>query len=274
MERKASEILKRPIITLLTDFGLRDPYVACMKGVILSICPEAIIVDLSHEVPKFNIAHAGFLLAQAAGFFPEGTIHVAVVDPGVGTERLAIAVSTRRGVLLGPDNGVLDLAARNLGLKEIYAIKNASYFSKRQAPTFAGRDVFAPVAAHIAKGVPLEKLGPRLKGLRELELPKASITSDRISGSVIYIDSFGNLITNIPGKALDGRISIGQRILSRIGSIEDTLTYTRSYGFVKRGEPLILIGSAGFLEVAINQGNASERFKASYGTIVEFLLKG
>lgn len=273
MEGKGLEIQKRPIITLLTDFGNKDPYVACMKGVILSICPEASIVDLSHEVPKFDIIHASFFLAQCVQFFPNGTIHVAVVDPGVGTGRLAIAVSTESAILVGPDNGILEPAAKILGIREIYSIENESYLSKRQAPTFAGRDVFAPVAAHIAKGVLLESLGPRLRGLKKLEIPDALITSDRILGSVIYVDSFGNLITNIPREAINRKISIGERLPLKIGSIEEELLYTRSYGFVGRGEPLLLIGSFGLLEIAVNQARASERFKASVGTTVELLLE-
>ncbi len=260
----------RPVITLLTDFGTRDPFVAEMKAVILSICPEATIVDISHDVEKFNIRHGAFVLACAYRYFPKRTIHVVVVDPGVGTERRPIVIKTRNYYFIGPDNGVLLLAADEDGIEEVREIKNPRYMLPQISTTFHGRDIFAPAAAYIARGVPLRDLGPELKP-NQLNRPKFStveIRGNAIEGEVLHIDSFGNVITNIKAHHLDEiGIRYGMRLLVKLPDlgIELEVPFVKSYGYVDVGKELSLIDSHDFLELAINQGSFCSRYGVRVG---------
>jgi len=259
----------RPIITLLSDFGLRDPYVAEMKAVILSICRETSIIDISHEVEKFNIRMGAFILAQAARYFPEGTIHVAVVDPGVGTERRPIIVETKRSLYVGPDNGVLILAAQNESIKCIWEISNPKYMLKNISRTFHGRDIFSPVAAYLAKGVKPSEFGPEIHDPVKPSFVSPKIKKGVISGEIIHIDGFGNLITNIAQKDLKAAcIYEGEFLSVQLGSEQLKLKVCSSYGEVPINTPLSIIGGTGFLEISVNQGNASKIFNAKVGTSV------
>ena len=188
-----------PTITLTTDFGFADGTVGAMIGVIKSICPAAEVVNLASDVPAHDIRRGAWALYQAVPFFPEGTIHVAVVDPGVGTRRRAILVDTGREYLIGPDNGLLSWAWRVAGRRQAYAIENPSYRISRVGVTFDGRDLFAPAAAHVALGIDPATVGPVIRDAIELVWPEPRVQDDgRIAGEILVVDHFGNMITNIP----------------------------------------------------------------------------
>ncbi len=244
-----------PLITLLTDFGTRDPYVAAMKGVISSICPSATILDLTHEIPPQDVLEAAWFLASAAHYFPQGTIHVAVVDPGVGTERLPVAVSSGNHRFVCPNSGLLTLVVRDREAAEARVITNKKFLLEPVSATFHGRDVFAPAAARLANGAPFSELGPPLKELARLCVPEPVIEPDGgVQGEVIHVDRFGNAITNIHRSMLAGKtvqeVFAGKHSL---GGLKKT------YAAAGAGEPLVLFGSAGYLEIAVNQGNAAAR---------------
>jgi len=247
-----------PIITLLTDFGLRDPYVAEMKAVIISICQKARIVDISHEIEKFNVRMGAFILAQAAPHFPKGTIHVAVVDPGVGTARKPIIVETERAFYVGPDNGLLMLAARNDGVKCVYEIANPKYMLRHVSRTFHGRDIFSPAAAHLANGVDPSEFGPIVENPIMPSFLSPKIMGNEVVGEILHIDRFGNLITNIPESMLKALgISEGMNLQFKLGDREVRVKLCSSYNDVQKGSLLSIVGGTGFLEISINQGNAS-----------------
>jgi hypothetical protein len=247
------------IITLLSDFGGRDSYVAQMKGVACSLS-DARLVDITHEIPAHNIRQGAFHLWMAAGWFPKGTVHVAVVDPGVGTTRRGLFVVGKNYVFVGPDNGVLLPACHAEEPFTVYEITHPGFQLAHAGQTFDGRDLFAPVAAYITMGVPFETLGRPTTSFVDLQFPIAQRTEDVVSGAVLYIDRFGNLITNIRAPLLprlEGRLRV------TIGGHEEFLPVVRSYGFALEGEPLAMVGSSGFLEIAVNKGNAASRFQAT-----------
>ncbi len=244
------------IVTLLSDFG--DVYPASMKGAILSINPAAYIVDISHSVPSHDIRAGAFILMSTARYFPPGTVHVAVIDPGVGTKRRAIAIraGSESGVhyFIGPDNGLLIPAAKSLGDFKVYEITNRNLFRKNISSTFHGRDIFAPVGAHISKGLNIAEVGRQIFDYIDLDFGKGIKKDDVVEGRIIFIDSFGNIVTNISKDLVDsqpGDILEIQKI---------RILFHKSYGFCKMGEPLALFGSHGFLEIAINRGNAALYF--------------
>lgn len=257
---------KARIITLLSDFGLKDPYVAEMKAVILSICPNATIVDISHEVRKFDVRMGAFFLAQAAPFFPEGTIHVAVVDPGVGTKRRPIILQTESNLYVGPDNGLLMFSAQREKISGVYEIANPKYMLKKVSWTFHGRDVFSPAAAYLAKGVVPSDFGPKISDPVTPSFTNPVVHKGEMQGEVIHVDSFGNLVTNITLKDL-GEIGIseGKNFFIKSGNRDRRLRLCTAYGEVEPTMPLAIIGSSGFLEVAVNQGDASQAFNTRAG---------
>lgn len=258
------------IITLLTDFEERDVYVGTMKGVILDIYPDARLVDLSHRVARHDVRQGAFLLAQAAPYFPEGTIHVVVVDPGVGTARRRLAVQSRRAYYVGPDNGVLHVAAHAEGIVKAVAITAPRFLRLGAGVTFDGRDVFAPAAAHLAQGVRLEELGPATHAVTPLHRAEARATRGTIRGEVLHIDAYGNVITNIPRALLvDAAMDPPMRIHVTLGDRAATLRLCRGYGEVAVHTALAVVGSSGYLEVAVNQGSAAARFGAAVAQPVE-----
>ena len=262
------------IITLLSDFGLKDPYVAEMKAVILSIYQEACIVDVSHEVEKFNIRMGAFVLASATPHFPEGTIHMAVVDPGVGTKRRPILVETKHSFYVGPDNGVLMLAAEKEGIGHVYEISNSRLMLPRVSTTFHGRDVFAPAAAHLALGVAPSDFGSEIHDYLVPRFAKPRLTKNAMFGEVLHVDDFGNIVTNISrGEFEKARVREGAMLRFRFKDSVVKLRFCLAYGDVAVGKSLALIGSHDFLEVSVNQGNASDRFGARVGDAVA-VLKG
>ncbi len=257
-----AELLK--IITLTTDFGLQDPYVAEMKAIILGICPKATIVDISHEVEKFDIRMGAYILASASSYFPGNTVHVAVVDPDVGTARRCLIVKTKRSFFVGPDNGLLILAAEREGIVGVYEIASSKYMLSRVSSTFHGRDVFAPAAAHLCEGVNPVDFGAKIKDFVKPKFAKVKFSKSKIAGVVLHVDRFGNIITNIMEEALSclktknlARVNINQR--------EVQLKLGKSYAEAKLNESLVLVGSQGYIEIAKYKGNASEEFKAKPG---------
>jgi S-adenosylmethionine hydrolase len=255
--------LNAKIATLTTDFGLRDPYVSTMKGVMLGICPGAAIVDITHKVKKFDISNGAFVLASAAPFFPPDTVHVVVVDPGVGTERRPIIIETKRGFFVGPDNGVMTLAAEAQGIRSVHEISSRRFMLPHVSNTFHGRDVFAPVAAHLLNGVDLMEFGPPQAEFVKPNLSKVVKTDDSLAGEVLHIDHFGNVITNIT--LHDLKDSVRQFLSVEVPMREIRLKLSKSYGDVKPQEPIALIGSHNFLEIALNQGSASSILKINVG---------
>jgi S-adenosyl-L-methionine hydrolase (adenosine-forming) len=240
------------VITLTTDFGTRDWFVGTMKGVILGIQPGATVVDITHEVRAGNIREGAFALAAAWHFFPKGTVHVAVVDPGVGSARRAIAVQTGDHWFVGPDNGVLSWALAKEKIRAIHALENEAYFLNPVSQTFHGRDIFAPVAAHLSRGVPIRKLGPALNDFVPLDWPAPSKVRGGIQGEVVYIDRFGNAITNLGSEDVRSAASV----IWKVGSRRRLCPIKPFYQAAPRGSPLALVGSSGFLEIAVNGGSA------------------
>jgi len=257
------------VITLLTDFGEKDHYVASMKGVILNIAGPVTLVDISHEVPKFNIRAAAYVLRCAYKYFPAGTIHLVVVDPGVGTERRALAIKTRRYFFVGPDNGVLIPAARDDGIVRAVSIENRRYMREAVSYTFHGRDIFAPAAAHLARGVPIEELGPEVDDYVVPEYAEPRVEDGEAEAEVIYIDGFGNCATNLREDDL-ARLGIkyGDKVELELGERRIVTRLLPSFGYARPGEVLLLINSEGFLEIAVNIGSATRELGVRTGTKV------
>lgn len=250
------------IITLSTDFGLADWFVGAMKGVILGLQPRAVLVDIAHQIPPGDIRAGAFALAASHRCFPRGTIHVAVADPGVGGGRRAIAVRTENYFFVGPDNGVLSLALARERVESVHCIVNARYLLHPVSATFHGRDVFAPVAAHLSKGVPVGQLGPAVHDWIRLDWPAPRVMKDSVRGEVLYIDGFGNAITNLDGQSMDAldkrecQVWMGRKRLCGLGSC---------YQDARAGAPIAVPGSSGFLEIAINGGSAARAFRLKIG---------
>ena len=257
----------KPVITLLTDFGTKDHYVACMKGVIYGICPDATIVDISHEVEPFNILQGAFLLHQAVPWFPDGTIHVAVVDPGVGSRRRALILETRRAFFIGPDNGLMLPAARRLGLISAYEIDLSSEYFSELSWTFHGRDVFSPAAAYLAAGVRPLDMGEEidLSSLADLSFWEPEVEGERAVGRFLHVDRFGNLITNLSSEWHEETASLHERAKLLFRGKEYELKIARAYYEGGAGELLLLPGSGGFSEIAVNMGSASSIIGAGPG---------
>ncbi|ARV58197.1 hypothetical protein BZZ01_05720 [Nostocales cyanobacterium HT-58-2] len=255
----------KPMITLLSDFGDRDIYVGVMKGVIAQINAEIKLVDLTHQIPPQDIAAARFCLMNAYSYFPYGTVHLAVVDPGVGSIRRAIAVEFTHGFLVGPDNGIFSGLLSQSSAIAAVELTNPDYWRNPQpSRTFHGRDIFAPVAAHLASGVPLLDLGNpiNLATLVQLDVSGCILTETGIAGSIQYVDHFGNLVTNIPGNYVQGKTWCVKAARFIIPGCE-------TYSNVRVGQAIALIESHGWVEIAINGGNAQLQLQIQLGDTVE-----
>ena len=248
------------VVTLLSDFGLRDGYVAQMKGVILEKCPDAKIIDISHDVERHNIPMGSFLLETTAPYFEKGSLHVAVVDPGVGSERKPIVIECKSGIFLGPDNGLMARASERLGGGSIYWIKEEEFYRQPISNTFHGRDIFAHAAGLLAAGRRPEEVGPRISDFKKLNLSAPSFVGRTLKGQALHVDGFGNIITNIP-ESLAKNITraFGEEITVRAGNLELQAIYAKSYYEVGLDEVAILVGSQGYIEIAIPEGNASKK---------------
>jgi len=256
------------ILTLMSDFGLSDVYVGVMKGAIAQVNPALTVVDLTHHIPPQNIAAARFCLMNAYLYFPNSTVHVAVVDPGVGSTRRAIAVEFAAGFLVGPDNGIFSGVLSQSAAIAAVELTNSHYWrTPEPSATFHGRDIFAPVGAHLASGVPLNELGREidLASLVQLAIPEFMSTNTQIVGCIQYIDHFGNLITNIPGTDVQGKTwSI----------VVDGLTIPggKTYSASPAGSAITLVGSHGWVEIAINGGNAQRQLQLDWKARVQIVL--
>lgn len=249
------------IITLTTDFGLSDPFAGIMKGVILGVAPEVQVVDITHSIPSYDITEAAFLLNSSYRYFPPGTVHVVVVDPGVGSARRPIAAAAGGHMFVAPDNGVLSLVLHPHDA--VHHITNESLFRNPVSPTFHGRDIFAPVAAHLARGTPLQSVGPRILDFIQRPIPKPRPDgNNRLIGTVIRIDKFGNLITNLRMDDLRRNFQI------RIAGLE-IQRLCSSFSEAEPGEFFVIEGSAGYIEIALNQGSAAEKLNVERGAEIQ-----
>jgi S-adenosyl-L-methionine hydrolase (adenosine-forming) len=254
------------LITLTTDFGTGSPYVAAMRGVILGMNPAARVIDISHEIPPQDVQHAAIVLAESTPWFPAGTIHVAVIDPGVGTARRLIYVHVSDQHYLAPDNGVLSLLAKRNRPTRIIELANAEYWLPEVSHTFHGRDVLAPVAAQLSLGLERERLGPPLAQIQTLDWPEPVVTSSRIEGAVRWIDRFGNLITNITASMLAPGRSAAHLTIDCAG--HEIAGLSECYGQHSPGTLAGLVGSSGYLEIAVAEGSAARVLSAMVGTPV------
>ena len=264
------------IITLTTDFGTSDAYVGVMKGVILGINPNVQIVDITHAVPPQDIHEAALLIHSAHRYFPKDTIHTIVVDPGVGSDRRAVVCQTDRALFVCPDNGILTYLLQEIEDSEeqpayVVTIQNRAYYLPEVSQTFHGRDIFAPVAAHLSLGVLIDDIGPPVKNLVRFPMPRLTISDDKLTGEIIKIDSFGNAITSI-SKSLLTRL--GSKPTERTPDYEITVgnitlkCLNRIYAESEIGEPLAIIGSTGMLEIAVNGGSAEQILGLKQGDTV------
>jgi hypothetical protein len=245
-------------IVLLTDFGLNDNFVGVMKGVILSINHKAKLVDVTHSIGSCNIKDAAFILLKSFSYFPKGTIFLAVVDPGVGSARKPIAIKTKNYYFVGPDNGILSMAAKSDGIEKMVALENKRYFLKNISFTFHGRDIFAPVAGYISKNVPFTSLGKDIEKIEEIEWAPPKIKENILEAEIIYIDKFGNLITNID-KAFFKRFLKGKKFIAHLQGKEIRRMYSL-YTQAKEGEPFFIEDSFSLIEISIKNHNAKDYF--------------
>ncbi len=261
--------MRRPVITLTTDFGLSDHYVGTMKGVILGICPEAQIVDISHDIGPFGVAEGAFLLAQAYPYFPRGTVHVVVVDPGVGTSRRPILAEAAGQRFVAPDNGVLSFVYAREKHK-VRWITAEKYFLKNVSQTFHGRDIFSPVGAHLARGIAAARMGKAITDYMRLHMEKPVRTARRgWTGAVLKVDRFGNLITNFPATEFP---HLDARPFEMLVGLETVHRLARNYAECGPGELFVIVGSSGYLEVSSSQASAAKILGCGAGAPVELRI--
>ena len=261
--------MPRPILTLTTDFGLSDHYVAAMKGVILGICRQAQIVDISHEVGPFAIAEGAYTIAQAYRYFPKKTVHVIVVDPGVGSARRPILMEAAGQSFIAPDNGVLGMIYAREKHK-VRLISNSRYFHRPVSQTFHGRDIFSPVGAHLAAGVASARIGPLIKDyLRPSLLGTQRTGKHTWMGQILKVDHFGNVVTSFHiGEFPD----LAKRDFTLLAGGYELGTMVSNYSEGVPGDLVVLIGSGGYLEIAMNQGSAADQVKCDVGAAVELKI--
>ncbi|MDZ7805980.1 MAG: SAM-dependent chlorinase/fluorinase [Gracilimonas sp.] len=258
------------IITLTTDFGLQDHYVSAMKAVMLGIAPDVRFVDVSHEIPAQDIMAGAWVVKNTAFLYPPGTVHLVVVDPGVGTSRHPIALKIKDQYFVGPDNGIFSLLFKEYEY-EAFKLNNSEFWRQGVSNTFHGRDIFAPVSAHLSTGIPLEEIGEPIDELVTYHWAVPIADKDGLQGWVVHIDRFGNLITNISDKLIEDhlkkksvKIYVGNTMLNKIVS---------TFGDVEEGEPAAFIGSSGMLEIGINKGNAARMLSVDKGAQISIVLQ-
>ncbi len=274
------------LITITTDFGTRDGYVGTMKGVIAGIAPDVPCIDITQEIPPQDVRSAAYVLWTVLPYFPPDSIHIVVVDPGVGTARRPIAARTSWGTLVGPDNGVFSYVWEAAPPTRIVELANPAYRNVAVSSTFHGRDIFSPAAAHLARGVPLDEFGSEVTDPVRLPAPVLTVTESVIAGEVIYIDHFGNVITSIGRLVWDGALlaldpafgEVPSGIINAgrvrvIAAGRDLGPVRRTYGEVATGEPLALVGSEGLLELAVNRGHGVQVLGLAIGDPVEIALR-
>jgi S-adenosylmethionine hydrolase len=267
----SDESMKNPIITLLTDFGTKDHYVASMKGVILSINSRCLLIDITHQVSPHDIREGGFILSNAYSHFPKGTIHLAVVDPGVGGARRPLLLVTQNYFFVGPDNGLFTMISRKESVNQIIALDTQKYHRSKVSMTFHGRDIFAPVAAHLSMGVKPNALGHQIDSLFCLGFEGPLIKEGKLLGEILHVDTFGNLVSNIE----EGRFfqfTRGRSFVIRAGG-KTIRGLQEGYWEGKKSEPIALFGSGGFLEISVREGNAQKSLKVKRGDRIEISTK-
>lgn len=254
------------VVTLLTDFGLEEPYVCMMKGVILSVNPAARIIDISHHVTPGAISQAARMLQETYPYFPFGTVHVAVVDPGVGTDRRPIVLIARSHLFVGPDNGIFSPILEACPEAEVIHLSKARYFLPHISDTFHGRDIFAPVAGHLSQGADPFDMGPIIYDPIHLKFPASYTKEGSLYGEIVQVDHFGNLITNIRRGDIEGFVGTSVPLV-RLGDIRIE-GIRRTYAQTEPGEILALFGSSDYLEIAVNRGRAVDRTGLSSTEII------
>jgi len=259
-------------VSFLTDFGFSSGYVSQMKGVVSSFSSEVNMIDISHQVPAQNIMAGAFILATTVPYMPKGSVHVGVVDPGVGTSRRGIVVVTNKHLFVGPDNGLFLPAARKFGLFRVYEITNESLFQHPVSNTFHGRDIFASVAGHILRGISFDLIGSEIHDYVDFSFPEPVIEEQKMSTDVLFLDDFGNVITGIEGTRFLQKISVGDQMLIQVGEHSIPAVFAQSYGFVATDELLVTIGSHGYVELSVNQGSAQKRLRVQRGDKIDLHL--
>ncbi len=266
-QRRETPTGRPPIIALTTDFGERDGYVGVMKGVIAGLAPDARLIDLSHAIGPGDLAGAAFVLYASYRYFPPDTIHLVVVDPGVGSERRPLALHTPRGLFVGPDNGVFGYILEAEPAAMAYHLTDRRFWLAETSRTFHGRDIFAPVAGHLAAGVAIQTLGAPIADPVRRPFPPVVVQDEaHLLATVIHTDHFGNLITNLPATQLPA----GRRVAARLGE-RIVFGLCATYSDAPAGAPLLLAGYSGFIEIAVNQGNAAQALGVSNGEPVVFI---
>lgn len=258
------------IITLTTDFGLQDHYVSVMKAVILDIAPDVRFIDVSHEIPPQDVMAGAWVVRNSAPYFPPQTVHLVVVDPGVGTDRTPVAIQIEDQLFVGPDNGIFSLIGEEFEYKAV-KLQNEKYWRKNRSNTFHGRDIFAPVAAHLANGIPLKELGDPLDKLVTYRWAIPISDRDGIQGWIVHIDRFGNLVSNIPSSLIKETIGDSRLKIYVGNTILDEIVPT--FAAVPDGEPAAYIGSSDKLEIAINKGNAKQMLGVEKGAQVSIVVQ-
>jgi len=267
----AANAAPQPVVALFTDFGWEDPYVAQMKGVILTVDPTVRLLDLTHTVSPYNIAEGAYLLDQSAEEFPAGTIFIAVVDPGVGTERDPVLLETSKGkFFVGPDNGLFTHVVDNEGFSRAWKLDKPEYFrGGAVSATFHGRDIFAAVAAHLASGVDPDRVGTPIKTLVMLPVKEPTFTGGSISVEVLHLDRYGNVILNLRNDGeIAAKLKEGNLVKISIGKDSYSGPLVKTYGDMEKGRLILLYGGNGFLEIAMNQGSAARQLKVEPGTVI------
>jgi len=249
------------VVTFTSDFGSADAYAGAMKGVVLSLAPDAVLVDISHEIPRRDVAAGALALAQAVPYFPSGSVHVAVVDPGVGGERAGLVIEAGGRTFVGPDNGVLSLATRSP--RCVYRIDNPSFRREPVSPTFHGRDIFAVTAGRLARGSPAKEAGPPLPAIVELPAMEDGPLAGECRSRVIHVDGFGNLVTSLCGGRTEGRWQL------RCANRRFELCGGRTFCDVAVGDLVLYEGSSGRIEIAMRDGSAVARTGAQPGAVIE-----
>ena len=255
--------MRKPIITLLTDFGTKDHYVASMKGAILNINPECLLIDITHEVNPHDIEEGAFILASTYSYFPKGTVHLSVVDPGVGGIRRPILIVTQNYFFVGPDNGLFTFVAQREKVKQVVALTKKKYFFSKVSSTFHGRDIFAPVAAHLSLGIKPSAFGHKIDSLEWLGFEGPFIKEGKLLGEILHVDTFGNLVSNIDeGKLF--RFIQGRPFVIRVGR-KTIRGLKKGYWEGNKDEAIALLGSGGFLEISVREGDAQKVLKVKRG---------
>jgi S-adenosylmethionine hydrolase len=258
----------------MTDFGEDDFFVASLKGAIAKINPSARIIDITHRLPSYDIKAGGFILFASYKYFPARTIFLAVVDPGVGTSRKILMAETDNYFFIAPDNGILSLVLEEEAPRQLREVTNQDYFLPELSRTFEGRDKMAPVAAWLSRGISCKEFGPEATSYKKLNAEKPQITGNEIIGHILYIDKFGNLITNIP----EGMLKLlqkktGKKTLSISVEDREINSFEQSYSSVKKGELLFLAGSVGLIEIAAKESSAAQKLKIKYGDKCKIIVR-